>query len=65
MTTTVFDVLIGKIEEDISSAKEFLSNGSPKDYSEYREVCGLIRGLASAQKTVKDLSRNFEERDDD
>jgi hypothetical protein len=65
MVTTVFDVLIGKIEEDISSAKEFLSNGSPKDYSEYREVCGLIRGLASSQKTIKDLSRNFEEREDD
>lgn len=65
MATTVFDVLIVKIEEGISSAEEFLVNGSPKDYADYREVCGLLRGLKSAQSTVRDLSRNYMEEDDD
>ena len=65
MAKTVFDVLIDKIEEQASSAENFLSGGSPKDYAEYREVCGLLRGLRSAQVVIQDLSRKYMEEDDD
>lgn len=65
MAKTVFDVLNQKIEESISSASEFLIDGSSKDYAGYREVCGLIRGLKSAQQEINDLSRNFLDGDDD
>jgi len=66
MAMTVFDVLELEIGEVISPAEEFLVSGSPKDYAQYREVCGLLRGLRTAQKIVKDLSRtNMDDDDDD
>ena len=65
MAKTVFDVLKNKIDEDISSAQSFLSAGSPKDYANYREVVGLIRGLEASKQHIEDLSRNYMEEDDD
>jgi hypothetical protein len=66
MAKTVFDVLVMKHEEDISSATQFLVNGGAKDFAEYREVVGRIRGLQLATQTTKDLSRSqMEEEDND
>ncbi len=65
MAKTVFDVLTRKIDEDISSAQSFLTAGSPKDYANYREVVGLIRGLESSKQYVEDLAKNYMENDDD
>ena len=48
MAKTVFDVLKEKIEADIVSAQGFLNAGSAKDYANYREIVGLIRGLKSS-----------------
>ena len=65
MAKTVFDVLTDKIDDQISSATQFLTGGSPKDYASYREVVGLIRGLEASKSYIEDLSRNFMENDDD
>tara|TARA_R100001369_G_C3257942_1_gene157489 strand:- start:459 stop:656 length:198 start_codon:yes stop_codon:yes gene_type:complete len=65
MAKTVFDVLKERIEEQRSSAIAFLANGSPKDFSEYRELCGVIRGLDATLSHIEDLSRNFLEEDND
>ena len=59
MAKTVFDVLKDRIDGDISSAQSFLNAGSPKDYANYREVVGLIRGLEASKSYVEDLSRNY------
>ena len=48
MAKTVYDVLIDKIEADMASAQDFLNAGSAKDYANYREIVGLIRGLRSS-----------------
>tara|TARA_Y100001947_G_C10175493_1_gene234269 strand:- start:107 stop:304 length:198 start_codon:yes stop_codon:yes gene_type:complete len=64
MAKTVFDVLKERIEEQESSAMEFLADGGPKDYAEYRNVCGLLRGLQVALSYIEDLSRNYLEGDD-
>lgn len=64
MTTTVFDVLIRKYEEDISSSADFLIGGGAKDFAEYREVVGRVRGLRLAIDATKDLSRSQLEDDD-
>ena len=63
--TTVLDVLKEKLEEDVSSAKDFLSVGSAQQYSEYKETVGLIRGLETCIAYTNDLSRNYLEEDDD
>ena len=64
MAKTVFDVLKERIEEQKFSAVEFLADGGSKDYAEYRNVCGLLRGLQIALSHIEDLSRNYLEDDD-
>ena len=64
MAKTVFDVLKEKIEDDKSSALEFLGSGGAKDFAQYKEVVGLIRGLEASKSYVEDLSRNYMEDDD-
>ena len=65
MAKTVFDVLKDKSDDDISSAQSFLNAGSPKDYANYREVVGLIRGLEATKSYIEDLAKNYMDDDDD
>tara|TARA_R110000751_G_scaffold233576_1_gene334500 strand:- start:671 stop:871 length:201 start_codon:yes stop_codon:yes gene_type:complete len=64
MAATVFDVLREHIGGDKASAVEFLASGGCKDYAQYKDVCGLVRGLESALRYMEDLSRNHMEDDD-
>lgn len=61
MSTTVFDVLNKQMQELQTSAETFLSKGSVKDYSEYREVVGLIRGLEQSRYLVQEMANNYGE----
>jgi hypothetical protein len=65
MAKTVYDVLINKIEEEMASAQNFLNAGSAKDYANYREIVGLIRGLKSSVLYIQDLAKQQLEGDDD
>jgi hypothetical protein len=65
MAKTVFDVLREDLESQRDSAIQFLSGGSSKDYAEYRELCGLIRGLGTALSRMEDLLRQHSGEDDD
>ncbi len=65
MAKTVFDVLKDKIEGDKSSALEFLGSGGAKDFADYRELVGLIRGLEASIGYIEDLSRSYMENDND
>jgi|TARA_R110002050_G_scaffold7074_2_gene28102 hypothetical protein len=62
---TVLDVLKKKIEDDVSSATEFLGNGGAKDFAQYKEITGMLRGLTSCLNHVNDLSRNYLDDDND
>ena len=65
MAKTVFDVLREKIESDKDSALQFLSSGGAKDFAEYKESCGVIRGLTVTRREIQDLARNYMDADDD
>lgn len=65
MATTVFDVLIKKLDEDISSATSFLSGGSAKDFAGYKEIVGLVRGLEASKQHIEDLARNYMDDEDE
>jgi hypothetical protein len=41
----------------VASCTQFLASGGPKDFSEYKEVVGRIRGLQLAIQTTKDLQQ--------
>ena len=65
MAKTVFDVLIEKLDEDKSTALQFLGGGGAKDFAQYKEITGMIRGLDACSNFVPDLSRNYMEDDDE
>jgi|TARA_R100001530_G_scaffold61731_2_gene44548 hypothetical protein len=65
MAKTVFGVLQDKITVELTAAKDHLSSGAVKDFAEYRDLCGFIRGLEVALREVNDLSRNYMEDEDD
>ena len=61
----LFELLITKIQERIKNVEESLNNGSAKDYAEYRELCGVIRGLRSALMECQDLAARYKELEDE
>lgn len=65
MGKTVIDLLSDKIEEQIEMLIGSLSDGVAKDYAEYRDMCGAIRGLRTAHRETKDLVRKLKEDEDD
>ena len=44
---------------------ESLGSGGANDYSNYREMCGQIRGLLYAQDLISDLARKLEKFEDE
>lgn len=64
MAKTIFDVLKDKFEEDKSSALQFLGSGGAKDFAQYKEITGMVRGLESCIYYVEDLARNMDNNDD-
>ena len=65
MAKTIFDVLKDKLEEDRSSALQFLGGGGARDFAQYKEVTGMVRGLETCMNYVEDLSHNMDNDDDD
>jgi hypothetical protein len=60
-----FDLIIKELEERREYIAKAMIEGSAKDYSEYRGMCGEIRGLSLAHQTVTDLVRKMEQNDDE
>jgi hypothetical protein len=65
MAKTVFDVLEEKLAAQQRSFEEHLSTGGAKDFPEYRDSCGVIRGLAIARRELSDLLRVYKDQEDD
>jgi hypothetical protein len=60
-----FEIILKEIEERREYVAKALIEGSAKEYSEYRSMCGEIRGLSLAHQTVTDLVRKLEKDDDE
>jgi len=65
MNTKIFDILQGKLEEEIQSISQVLCDGGAKSYDHYKELSGVIRGLRTAQREIADLVRKLKEYEDD
>ena len=65
MAKTVLDVIMERIDEQKESSMEFLKTGGPKDFAQYKEVTGLIRGLEVSKSIINDLLRKEIENDDE
>ena len=56
-----------KVEDkkpEIKVLQESLGSGVAKDYAEYQNLCGVIRGLLTAQREINDLLRQVKDYDD-
>ena len=63
--TTILEMLNTKLEEHIKQSVDVVSGGSAKSYDHYKELCGVIRGLQTAQVEIADLVRKTKEYEDD
>jgi hypothetical protein len=61
----LLEVLHQKLEDQLQPLRRAVSDGSAKTYDHYKELCGTIRGLETAQLEIKDLVRKLKESEDD
>ncbi len=64
MIDKYLDHLVQKLNEQIKSLEESLGGGAAKDYAEYQNVCGQIKGLLTARLELSDLKQRMENSDE-
>ena len=62
---TMLEVLNGKLEEHVKQLVDVVSGGGAKSHDHYKELCGTIRGLQTAQYELADLVRKTKDYEDD
>jgi hypothetical protein len=65
MMANMLEVLNGKLEEHVKQLVEVVSAGGAKSHEHYKELCGTIRGLQTAQYELADLVRKTKEYEDE
>jgi hypothetical protein len=61
----MLEVLNKKLDEQVKQLVDVVSGGGAKTYDHYKELCGTIRGLQTAQYELADLVRKTKDYDDD
>ena len=62
---TLLEVLDGKLNEHVKQLVDVISAGGAKSHEHYKELCGTIRGLQTAQYELADLVRKTKDYEDD
>jgi hypothetical protein len=57
-------LLIEQIDDKIEHLRDALANGSPRDFTEYKELVGVVKGLHISRLNLTDLRSKIEESDD-
>jgi len=65
MERQILEHLDKKIKLRREEYADALASGTATDYAIYKELCGVIRGLAIAQQEIEDLMRRYKEDDDE
>lgn len=53
-------VLREKIREDMNNYADDLAGGSCRSFEDYQKLCGVIQGLATAERYILDLAEKVE-----
>lgn len=61
---TAIDSVIRELDERRNALTQALVSGAAKDFAEYRNLCGEIRGLSFAHAHITDLVRKSEQDDE-
>jgi hypothetical protein len=59
------DVLRKHIREDMNNYTDDMANGVCSDYAAYTKLCGVIQGLAIAERHLLDLATKAMKDDDE
>lgn len=59
------ETLRKKIREDMNNYTDDMAGGQCVDHAAYKELCGVIRGLAYAERHLLDLAKLLSEDDDE
>ena len=59
------DVLRKMIRDDMNNYADDLAGGACADYAAYTKLCGVIQGLAIAERHLIDLAKKVTEQDDE
>jgi len=65
MMANLLEVLDSKLDEQIKQLVDVISAGGANSHEHYKELCGTIRGLQTAQYELADLVRKTKDYDDD
>jgi len=65
MDRKLLEVLNRKLEEHVKQLVEVVSGGGAKTHDHYKELCGTIGGLQTAQMEIGDLVRKLKDYEDD
>jgi hypothetical protein len=67
MTDNFASVLRDKIRKDMNDYTDDMANGVCNDFASYQKLCGVIQGLALAERHLLDLvdAANKEDEDDE
>ncbi len=57
----VFEFLRKRIREEMNEMSDHISGGACSDFSEYSKCCGIIQGLAVAERELLDLKQKVEQ----
>lgn len=57
-------VLNEKLRVDMNNYADDVATGACKTFDEYQKLCGVIHGLALAERHLKDLLKTIEESED-
>ena len=65
LTADFIAALRDKIRKDMNNFTDDLANGQCPDFANYKELCGVIRGLAFAERHLLDLADLMKEDNDE
>jgi hypothetical protein len=65
MDARAFQYLLDQNHKRRLDLLDYLGTGSAKDYAEYREVVGVLRGLLQANQNIEDLADRLKDSDND
>lgn len=65
MDPRAFQYLLDQNHKRRLDLLDYLGTGSAKDYAEYREVVGVLRGLLQANQNIEDLADRLKDSDND
>jgi hypothetical protein len=57
-------VLREQIRTDMNNYADDLAGGACRNFEEYQKLCGVIQGLAMAERYILDLAKKAEDADE-